>query len=127
MLNKIGERRNSWRIPTEVWKKSLWMLFWRTALLESSCNCFDDLNDVRVEVEVLHDIPQGLVPFTIIECFLEVDEVMVEDTLVLQMFTISNLMLKICSTVLLFGRNPSCSSAFSLIRFRRTLNITLLW
>ena len=45
--------------------------------------CFDDHN--HVSVEVLHDLPQALVPY-MIEGFLEVDEVMIEDTLVLQMF-----------------------------------------
>ena len=47
--------------------------------------CFDDINDISVEVEELRDLSQALVPYTI-ECFLDVDEVMLEDTLVLQMF-----------------------------------------
>ena len=45
----------------------------------------DDFDEVGVNVEVLHDLPQDFVP-DMVKCFLEVDEVMVEVILVLQMF-----------------------------------------
>ena len=81
MLNTIGEKRQTWRTPTEVWKKSPLMLFWRTALLESSYSALMTSMMLMSNLK----LPQAFVPYTI-GCFLEVDEVMVEYMFVLQMF-----------------------------------------
>ena len=70
--------RHPWQIPSEVWKEV------SVDVIVKNCAARVFIH-VSVELEVLNDLPQSLVPYTI-ECFLEVDEVLVEDTLMLQIF-----------------------------------------
>ena len=123
MLDKIGERRQPWRTSSEVWKKSPLVLFWRTALLYSSYSAL-----LKLKFFMTCHRPSC---HTRSNAFLKSMELWQRTRWCRRWVSISSLMLKICSTLLLFGRNPASSSAkippaFPLIRFKRTHSTTLV-
>ena len=101
MLNKNGKRTHSEKILLLSWRISRYCYF-RTALIESFVQSFNDLNDIVICVIVPHHLPQSFMSILI----KGLPKVVLGVTLVMQVIFDQQ-----CTDVLLFGLNPVCSSA----------------
>ena len=85
MLNKTGERRHPWHTLTVVLKNFFLMAIQENCTAPVLVQSFNDLDDIVINVVVRHHLSESFMP-NLIKSLHEVSDVVLEVTLVLQVF-----------------------------------------